>query len=571
MYPTSKRGAEIVVNVLKQKNVSHVFGYSGGAILPVLNEFYNSNIRFIMNRTEQCAGHAAQGFAKASGKMGVVITTSGPGLTNISTAALDAKNDNVPMLILSGQVPTTALGTKAFQEADYRILKEVTKEQYQITDSNEIEVIMNKAIEKANEGKKGPVHVDLPKDIMMKDVIEEEQYIYTANKNIKKDIDKDNLDKVINLIHNSKKPIVIAGHGTVDCHYTVREFIHRSKIPITTTIHAVGVFNENHYLSLHMLGMHGSAYANIAVQEADLILAVGSRFCDRTTGNLNGFAPNAKNIVHFNIDDVEFDRVVKSDYHIKGDCYDSLEYLCDKVDIDINRDKWHKRIKELKNRFPFTYKLNNPEQLKTQNVIKIISNKTQHLKNLIITTGVGNHQMMACQFYRWQYPRSLLTSGSLGTMGVGIPYAIGAQIAKPKSRVFVIDGDGSFNMTSTDLGTIAELHLPIKIFIMNDGRQQMVHTWQKLFFNERFIATTNKNPDYVKLAESYGIKAFKITNIYEMNKAISLAINDVDNPILFDCRVQPDICLPLVAPGKNLDDMILNDDQKIILDGLAPN
>jgi len=578
MFKQTINSSQVLYNRLIHHNFKYAFGYSGGAILPVLDKFYDNKIKFIMNRNEQCAGHSAEGYAKASGRIGLIVSTSGPGVTNIITPLLDAKNDNVPIIALTGQVPTTALGTDAFQESPaVELTKPATKWSYQIKDPNELEWAIDKAVHLAMDGRKGPVHLDLCKDLMCQDIIQEEQKKFIFKK-VNKELDTKTLKKILDLIHKSKKPIIIAGQGTLDCHYSLREFVHRSRIPITTTLHAMGVFNETHDLSLHMLGMHGSAYANYAVQEADLILAIGSRFDDRTIGNLDGYAPEARKadkedrggIVHFNIDEKEFDRVVKSTYNISGDCYNSLEWLSDHIK-DTERPKWLNRIDQLKKNFPFTYELDDPNELKVQNVIEKFYNKVKNYKNVTITTGVGNHQMMSCQFFRWTKPRQILSSGSLGTMGVGIPYAIGAQLAKHNERVFVIDGDGSFNMTLTDLATISEYRLPIKIFIMNDGRQQMVHIWQKLFFNERFISTNNKNPNYVQLGESFGIDSFRVNNERELDIILDIAIKNVDKAMLIDCRVNPDICLPLVAPGKNLNQMILNKEQKFKAEGLAPN
>ena len=578
MFKRTINSSQVLYNRLLYHNFKVAFGYSGGAILPVLDKFNDKRIKFITNRHEQCAGHSAEGYAKASGQIGLVVSTSGPGLTNLITPLLDAKNDNIPILALTGQVPTEALGTNAFQESPaVELTKPATKWSYQIKHVDEIEWAIDKAVHLAMDGRKGPVHLDLCKDLMSQEILQENQKEFLFKKESKK-LDTEKLQKVLDLIHKSKKPIIVAGQGTLDCHYSLREFVHRSKIPITTTLHAMGVFNETLDLSLHMLGMHGSAYANYAVQEADLILAIGSRFDDRTTGNLDGYASEARKaekegrggIIHFNIDENEFDRIVKSTYHISGDCYNSIEWLSDYIE-NIERPNWLDRIKQLKKDFPFTYELDNPEQLKVQNVIETFYNKVKDYKNITVTTGVGNHQMMSCQFFRWTRPRKILSSGSLGTMGVGIPYAIGAQIAKPYERVFVIDGDGSFNMTSNDLGTIAEYGLPIKIFIMNDGRQQMVHIWQKLFFNEKYISTNNRNPDYVKLGESFGIDSYRVSNKKELNTVLDIVINNFDKPMLIDCRVKPDICLPLVAPGKNLDEMILNKEQEFKAEGLAPN
>ena len=338
----------------------------------------------------------------------------------------------------------------------------------------------------------------------------------------------------------------------------------------------MGIVDETDKLSLGMLGMHGNAAANFAVQDADLILAIGYRFCDRTTGNLKDYAIKAKQaglvelggIVHFNIDDSEFNRVVNSDININGDCYHNLNFILKKIE-KMEKIEWINKIIKLKKKFKFSYNLDYKDQIKTQNVIEEIYNFTKSREDVIITTGVGNHQMMAAQFYNWKYPKRIITSGSLGTMGVGLPFAIGSKLANPEKKVICIDGDGSFNMTFNDLTTISSLKLPILIFIMNDGKQQMVNIWQNLFFDKKYIATDNYNPDYCKLAESFNIDNYKIENKKDLLQLLDFVF-DIDKPVIIDCKVQPDICLPLIPPGNSLSDMIL--DKKFgKIDGLAPS
>ena len=339
----------------------------------------------------------------------------------------------------------------------------------------------------------------------------------------------------------------------------------------------MGVFDETHELSLHMLGMHGSVYANYTVQDADLILAIGTRFDDRTTGNLKEYGLEAKQagllnkggIIHINIDEDEFNKIINTDINIKGDCSDNLNWLINNIK-PIDRTIWINRIKKLKKLYPFNYNLDYFDQIKTQSVIKKFYEKTKNRENVIITTGVGNHQMMAAQFYRWKYPKRIITSGSLGTMGSGLPFAIGTQIANPNSLVFCLDGDGSFNMTLNDLATISKLNIPIKILIMNDGRQQMVHVWQKLFFNSNYIATDNFNPDYCKLANAFGIDSYKVETKLELDNIFDVII-DYDKPVLVDFKVKPDICLPLVPPGNSLSSMILEYKEEDNLSGIVPS
>jgi len=392
-----------------------------------------------------------------------------------------------------------------------------------------------------------------------------------------KNLEIDKLERIVNLINISKKPVIIAGQGTNNCSNILREFVLKSQIPITTTLHAMGVFDETHELSLHMLGMHGSVYANYTVQDADLILAIGTRFDDRTTGNLKEYGLEAKQagllnkggIIHINIDEDEFNKIINTDINIKGDCSDNLKWLINNIK-SIDRTIWINRIKKLKKLYPFNYNLDYFDQIKTQSVIDMFYKKTQTIDNVIISTGVGNHQMMAAQFYRWKYPKRMITSGSLGTMGVGIPFAIGSQLANPDSLVFCLDGDGSFNMTCNDLATISKLNLPIKILIMNDGRQQMVHVWQKLFFNSNYIATDNFNPDYCKLANAFGIDSYKIETKSELDDIFEHII-DTDKPVVIDFKVTPDICLPLVPPGNSLSSMILKLDDKEKITGIVPS
>ena len=563
-------GSDILHQTLLKNKINTVFGYSGGAILPVLDKFYDSPIQFIMNRTEQCSGHAAAGYAKSSGKLGVIVSTSGPGVTNLITPLQDAYTDGVPILSLTGQVPTSAIGTDAFQECPaVNLTKPCTKWSYQIKSNDDIEEVLDYSINLAKSGRKGPVHIDLPKDIMSleynKNTKIKSDYII---ENVKPDINKQkiNLEKVISLIEKSKKPIIIAGNGCLDSYQELRKFVDKTNIPITTTLHAMGTYDERKKLSLHMLGMHGSAYANYAVQNADLILGIGCRFDDRITGNLNGYAPNAfinGGVIHVDNNMNQINKVkdiIKPSISIHAETRDFLKYINNFVSKKRENDRldWLNQILKWKKEYPFYYKPSKSGIPKTQEVIKKLYNYINNNNfndKTIITTGVGNHQMMSAQFFRWTKPRSILTSGSAGVMGAGLPFAIGAKLANSNKDIILIDGDSSFNMTFNDLGTVSEKQLPIKIMIFNDKRQQMVHVWQNLFFNKRFIATDNVNPSYTKLAESFGIDSIYCDKSNDIETAIEL-MYQTDKPILVEFVIEPDICLPLVAPGKNLDDMI---------------
>jgi len=382
------------------------------------------------------------------------------------------------------------------------------------------------------------------------------------------------ISKIAELLTKSKKPIIIAGKGCLDCSDELAKFANKNNIPVTTTLHAMGCFDESNYLSLYMLGMHGSAAANYAIQEADLIIGLGTRFDDRTTGNLEKYAPKALEaeregrggIVCVDIIPDNIGKTINPTHIIINSCKNVLNKL-NRRDIPMNREKWLNRIINLKSTFPFTFNYAPDNKIKTQEVIDEINR--QNTEKTLYTTGVGNHQMMTSQFIDWKYPRTMITSGSLGTMGSGLPFAIGTQLANPDSRVINIDGDGSFNMTSVDLATVVNNKLPIKIALMNDSRQQMVYIWQKLFFDGNIISTENKNPDYGKLAEAYGLGYLKCDNRDDLFFTVDLMLNS-NWPILVDFIVVPDMCTPLVAPGKGLDEMILINDTVIELDGEAP-
>jgi len=577
-------GKDAIIRSLLNNKVDAIFGYSGGAILPAFDALYNTNIKYYMNRHEQGCGHSAEGYAKVTGKPGVVMTTSGPGVTNLITPLQDSYSDGVPLVVLTGQVPTSVIGTDAFQECpSIELTKPCTKWNYRISVVDEIEDVINEAFSISVSGRPGPVHIDLPKNLMMDNL---DSNLYSSSnvivdemknnykKKIKNKYRKD-LDNLVQLINNANKPVIIAGQGCNNYSKLLTDFALKANIPVTTTLHALGIFDERYPLSLHMLGMHGSAYANYAIQEADLILSFGSRFDDRTIGTVNGYAPNARNaeydetggIFQFEIEKKQVGKSIIPTKSFIGDCGQYLTYLSQRVDNNYRCD-WSNKIKNLKKKYPFKY-TKIPGKIKTQQVIEEISNQTSDRQDVYITTGVGNHQMMSAQFYKWTRPKQLLTSGSLGTMGVGVPFAIGAQIAMPDKTVICIDGDGSFNMTLTELGTIAEYNIPVKIAIMNDSRQQMVYVWQELFFDSNFISTTNHNPDYVALAKSFGIHAIECDHPDNLKEKIREFI-DYDGPIIANFIVEPDKCFPLVPPGKNLDEMLL-EDTNVKLTGVVPN
>ena len=404
-YDSGKTGSEIIHQYLQQKNVSAVFGYTGGAIMPLTDQFYHSPIKYIMNRNELCVGHAAEGYAKSTGKPGIIITTSGPGVTNLITPLQDAISDGVPLIAFSGQVPTTAIGTDAFQECPaLELTKSCTKWNYQPHDVHELPEVLEKAFHIATTGRKGPVHIDLPKDVISNTL--KTDIIVSPNYQTDSSIDIFKIKQLAKLLEKAKKPIIYAGQGCIDASKELRAVAKIFQIPVTTTLHAMGV---------HMVGMHGSAYANFSIQEADLILAIGSRFDDRTTGKLSEYAPEALRaeqegrggIVHFDIEPSQIGKVIQPTLSFLGDCKEYLSALLSYSDyIEIpDRNQWKKRIIQLKKKYPFAYK--KTKNIKTQEVISEIY-KLTHGQEPFITTGVGNHQMMSCQFYRGSKPRSII-------------------------------------------------------------------------------------------------------------------------------------------------------------------
>ena len=588
-------GGSVIYERLLKNKVEHVFLYSGGAIMNLIDQFYGGPIKYFVNTHEQSCGHAATGYAKSSGKTGVCAVTSGPGLTNMITPMLDATNDSTPLVVFSGQVPRTAMGTQAFQECPAtEITSPVTKWSYCLETNEEIPYIIDEAFKVANNGKKGAVHIDLPKCILNEQFTKQtEKYIpslskiisYKKNFSCKQSYEYTSKDytHIISLIESSQCPVLYVGKGCNHVSYMLRYFAKKYNIPVTTTIHALGVFNENHPLSLEMVGMHGSVAANYAIQSADLIIAIGSRFDDRTTGSLNHYAPeavkagkeNRGGIIHVNIEESEINKVVKADYSFCQDAEIFLKNILQnskgKNHVSSVRKQWLAKISQWKRTHPFKYDNAPYNYIKTQDVIKEINNELSNInQDYLITTGVGNHQMYTAQFIKWTKPQSMITSGSLGVMGVGLPYAIGCQIANPNLLVIDIDGDGSFHHTLAELKTIYDYKLPVKIAIMNDRHMSMVRVWEDLFFHKRYTATAlTNNPDYVSLAESFKIKAIECSKKNELNHKIKYFLN-YKGPILCNFKTETDMCLPLVGPGKALDDMIL-DKNNILVSGSAPN
>lgn len=582
-----------IYNKLSQHNIKYVFGYSGGALLPLLDTFYKSEkIKFIKNSTEQCSGFVGEGYTKSINlsKPGIILSTSGPGLTNLITPLQNAYSDGSPLIAISGQVPTNAIGTDAFQECDaVNLTKYCTKWNYRLKYKEEINDVLDKAFKISMEPRKGPVHIDIPKDILLENVYLNnrvnygESKIMYHNKNIDFSIYNNNninIDYLENLLNFVKRPIIIAGQGCNNEYIELRKFAKKFNIPVTTTLHSMGVYNEEDELSLEMLGMHGNPVANYAVQNADLIIAIGTRFDDRTTGNIKEYGKKAiksgiwgaGGIIHVDSSIRQINKVIdlfnkhykneESEKFLKSINIDSKSFFNSIKHFKSNKNtnEWLNELNVYKNNNKYYYN-EDKYKIKTPDVIKSINKQLNILniskENVIFTTGVGNHQMWTSQYIKWTHPGKMITSGSLGTMGVGVPFAIGSKLANPNNMVICIDGDSSFTMTSNELQTLLENNIPIKIAIMNDSRQQMVYTWQKLFHNERFIGTTNVNPDFVKLGKAYNIKTLVCSNKKNLNRTIKNFLK-YDKAIIGIFNVEPEMCFPLVSPGKALDDMIKN-------------
>jgi acetolactate synthase I/II/III large subunit len=551
-----KTGAQILIQMLVEHGVTDAFGYPGGAILPTFDQLYENKLNFILVRHEQGAGHMADGYARATGKPGVVIVTSGPGATNTVTPMATAFMDSIPMVVFSGQVRTYMIGNDAFQEADVTgIARPVTKRAYLVKSVKDLPRIINEAFIIATTGRPGPVLVDLPVDVTtsaITEAIDDTPYLpgYKPRVSGHSKMTK----AAAEMINASKRPVLYVGGGAVTSNAwrEVRQLAEKGNLPCTTTLLGVGAFDEHDPRSLHMLGMHGSAYANYAVQEADCLIAVGARFDDRVTGNLKFFAPKAK-IIHVDIDPASISKNVKVDIPVVGDARLCLQDMIQFIESR-DRGEWFTQINDWKRKYPFTY--NDDSNLaKPQAIIAAINQVTQG--KAVFTTGVGQHQMWAAQFIRWSQPRSMITSGGLGTMGFGLPSAIGAQVGRPGETVIDIDGDASYIMTAMELATASQYKLPVKVAILNNNFQGMVRQWQQMFYNSRFAHTEMFNPDFAKMAESFGIRGIRCERKEDVLKTVEMMIKH-DGPCVVDflCETKENV-YPMVASGKALHEMEL--------------
>jgi acetolactate synthase-1/2/3 large subunit len=556
-----KPGAQILHEMLVGPHkVDTMFGYPGGAILPMFDQLYNTPAKFILNRHEQASGHCADGYARATGRPGVCIVTSGPGATNTVTPLATAQLDSIPIIVFSGQVPTKAIGNDAFQEADVTgITRPCTKWNYLVKDVRELPRVVNEAFLIATSGRPGPVLIDIPKDVQVAACPDEvddtpREHILKRRKiSISGGSQKQVMDAV-ELINKSERPVLYVGGGAIasGAWQVLRKLAEKGNIPVTTTLLGLGAFDENSSLSLHMLGMHGSAYANYAVQGCDCLVAVGARFDDRVTGNLASFAPHAK-IIHIDIDPSSISKVVDVDVPVAGDAKTSLDAMFPHIEFR-ERKEWHATIQAWKAKFPFHY-LDDSKNAKPQYVLEEINRQTKG--DAIFTTGVGQHQMWAAQYIRWRYPRQMITSGGLGTMGYGLPSAMGAQIGSPGKTVIDIDGDASYLMTCYELATVAEYNIPVKVCILNNDFQGMIKQWQDLFYQKRYSCSVMRNPNFAKMAEAFGVRGIRCDNKNDVEKTVKEMLAH-KGPVVVDFFVEPnEHVYPMVPSGKGLHEMEL--------------
>ncbi len=568
-----KRGADIVVDCLLAEGVDTVFGLPGGAIMEVYDALFNAPLKNILTRQEIAASHMADGYARATGKVGVVLATSGPGATNLVTGLATAFMDSIPMVAITGQVPTSYIGTDAFQEADVTgITRPVTKHNFLVTDIKDLPMIMRQAFYIARTGRPGPVLVDIPKDITQQ---YSECYIPT-DEEVKASLPGYNphyegnivqIKRAAELIRQAKRPVLYVGGGVnlAGANKELLELAELTRIPVTTTNMGKGAFPETHPLALHMLGMHGTYYANMAVYNSDLLISVGSRFDDRVTGKIQEFAPEAK-IIHIDIDPASISKNIVVDVPIVGDVKIVLKKLLKElqkkpVEWVKARESWLKQIEKWKEEHPLTYEKSD-KVIKPQYVIEEIYNITKG--DAIISAGVGQHQMWAAMFYKYSYPRQFLNSGGLGTMGFGFPAAIGAKMGRPDKEVIAIEGDGSFIMNIQDIATAVQYRLPIKVAIINNEFLGMVRQWQQFFYDNRYSSVClSVQPDFVKLAESFGAVGLRATKPSEVKEVLQKAMSINDRPVIMDFAVdREENVLPMVPAGKSYKEMILTPRQK---------
>jgi len=550
-----KTGSEIFCEVLQSEGVEMMFGYPGGVVLPVFDALYKSPINFVLSRHEQGATHMADAYARATGKVGVVLVTSGPGACNIISGLATAYMDSIPIVAITGQVKTHLIGNDAFQEADTTgITRPITKHNYIVKDTRYLARTIREAFHIARTGRPGPVVIDLPLDVATS--------VASLNKNqpemdlpgyrIRSGGHVRQIKRAAEAINKAERPVIYAGGGVIisDASKELTELVRKANVPITTTLLGLGCYDENDSKSLQMLGMHGTAYANFAIQECDLLVAIGARFDDRITGDVKRFAPHAR-IAHIDIDPASISKSVKVDIPVVGDAKEILAEMIQYIETR-ERKQWFARIEETKKKYPLTYD-NDTDKIKPQYVIEEVWRQTKG--QAIICTGVGQHQMWAAQFYRFSQPRRFITSGGLGTMGFGLPAAIGAQIACPDATVVDIDGDSSFSMTLNELPTAVENNLPVKVCVMNNGFMGMVRQWQELFYGKRYSKSYLQHPSFAKVAQAFGAVGLTAKTKAEVPQTVERMLAETSCCVV-DFLVEPEENVwPMVATGKSLHEM----------------
>lgn len=555
--PKMLKGADMLVEVLRREEVEVIFGYPGGAVLPLYDALYECGIRHVLARHEQGAIHAAEGYARVTGRPGVVIATSGPGATNLVTGLADAMLDSLPIVAITGQVARSVIGSDAFQETSIiGISTPITKHNYQVQSAAEMPAVFKEAFHIANTGRKGPVLIDIPKDVagelapfLYEDPPQLPGYQPTIVPHVMQ------IRKMLSAMKTAKKPVILAGAGVLHAgaNELLTAFARKTGIPVVHTLLGLGGFPADDPLFLGMGGMHGSAAANAALYETDLLINFGARFDDRLTGNTAHFAPKAT-IVHVDIDPAEIGKNIVTHIPVVGDVGEALQLLLNDALSPLAIEAWREQLMQLKAECPFWY-VQDGEVIKPQHLIAEIARMTD--RNAVVVTDVGQHQMWAAQFYPMEKPDRWVTSGGLGTMGFGLPAAIGAQIGKPEDLVVALVGDAGFQMTLQEMAVIAEMGLPIKVVIVNNGALGMVRQWQELFYEERYShSLMDWQPDFTKLAQAYGFASFQVTQLSELDDTLTAFLNTA-GPALLDCRVAPrENVYPMVPSGCGLHEIV---------------